>query len=412
MNKTEQNTLFAPLEKTELSKNVTKTVTDDTLRIIGYDIARGIAILTMLIINFKGVLSVYDSNPQWLSDVINFLDRRAAIVLVMVSGIGLTLLLKASDTNNCLQARVSKQGILLNRAFFLFISGYLLSIIWSGDILHFYAIFICLGIVLSPCSNKFLAITASLIWMASFIQFFEISDHLQSGFGRGIFIDQLIDIFFTGYYPVFPWATFFILGMLLGRLKLCDKQHRRMFLLSGLAIYISSELISKFFTAVALFLSSEPEIATAPLGQFSLGLMWLTSIDLTVPTPLSVISGIGTGITVIMVSISISTEKNAYWTKYIIIAGRNTLTLYITHIIFLILMVFLFNISDETNLPLISLSAFLFFFMYITLISFWLKNHKKGPFELLMRKFSVSNLILEKQKYLRRIRHENQRGQT
>lgn len=369
-------------------------------RIIGYDIARGIAILTMLIINFKGVLSVYDAHPQWFSDVINFLDRRAAIVLVMVSGIGVTLLLKGSNTNNCLQSRLRRRGILLNRAFFLFISGYLLSIIWSGDILHFYAIFICLGIVLAPCSNRVLMITASLIWMASFIQFFEISDYLQPGFDRDMFIDQLIDIFFSGYYPFFPWATFFIIGMILGRLKLCDKKYRRTFLFAGLAIFISSELISKFFTTFALFLVSEPEISNTPLGQFYLGLTWFISIDLTVPTPFSVISGIGTGITVIMVSLCLSTEKNAYWTKYIIIAGRNTLTLYITHIIFLILIVFLFNMSKEPNLPLVTLSSFLFFFMYITLISFWLKSHKNGPLELLMRKLSVSHLVFGRTKII------------
>ena len=123
-------------------------------RIIGYDVARGIAILIMLIINFKGVLSAQDANPQWLSDVINFLNRRAAIILVMISGIGLTLSTKALDMNNCLLLRAGSRSLLLNRAFFLLISGYLLSIIWSGDILHFYAVFICLGIFLAPSSNK------------------------------------------------------------------------------------------------------------------------------------------------------------------------------------------------------------------------------------------------------------------
>ncbi|WP_300463007.1 DUF418 domain-containing protein [Desulfobacula sp.] len=169
-------------------------------------------------------------------------------------------------------------------------------------------------------------------------------------------------------------------------------------MLGGLAIFISSEMISGFFTSHALLLVSEPGKIYTTLELFCLGLGWLTSIDLTIPTPFSVISGIGTGITVIMISISLSTGQNVQWARHIAIAGRNTLTLYITHIIFLILVIPIFNISNGSNLSLITLGGFVFFFTFIKLISCWLKKHKKGPLEMLMRKFSVRRLIVGRTK--------------
>ena len=66
-------------------------------RIIGYDLARGLAILIMVVINFKVMLSVNDTFPGWLSSAVDFMDRRAAVMLVMIAGAGISLMTKKNS---------------------------------------------------------------------------------------------------------------------------------------------------------------------------------------------------------------------------------------------------------------------------------------------------------------------------
>lgn len=87
-------------------------------RIIGYDIARGIAIFLMLIITFKGALSLQEVNPNWISEVIEYLDRRAAVALFIVSGIGLTLFTKKPETSGYANPRTGSRRMLIDAAVF------------------------------------------------------------------------------------------------------------------------------------------------------------------------------------------------------------------------------------------------------------------------------------------------------
>ena len=98
-------------------------------RIAGYDLARGIAVFVMLFINFREVFALQDVSWPWLSDAIALFNRRAAVVLVMVSGAGVSLIFRNMGAKS--------RRILLDRAVFLFLAGGLLSRIWSADILHF-----------------------------------------------------------------------------------------------------------------------------------------------------------------------------------------------------------------------------------------------------------------------------------
>lgn len=47
-------------------------------RIIGYDLARSLAIFGMIIVNFKIVMGAQDQGPGWLVNLIGLLDGRAA----------------------------------------------------------------------------------------------------------------------------------------------------------------------------------------------------------------------------------------------------------------------------------------------------------------------------------------------
>lgn len=76
---------------------------DRCLRLPGYDLIRGFAVILMLFINFSDIF--FAKSP-------GLLDRRAAVILVMVSGAGLSLMvLQLSENLNACRK------LLRNRAF-------------------------------------------------------------------------------------------------------------------------------------------------------------------------------------------------------------------------------------------------------------------------------------------------------
>ena len=61
-------------------------------RIIGYDVARALAIFGMVIVNFKIVMGAEQNGPAWLIHLAGLLDGRAAATFVVLAGVGLSLL--------------------------------------------------------------------------------------------------------------------------------------------------------------------------------------------------------------------------------------------------------------------------------------------------------------------------------
>ena len=59
------------------------------IRIAGFDIARGIALFIMIVLNFKNLFTVSNHLSGDMDTLFSFFDRRAAAVLVMIAGIGM-----------------------------------------------------------------------------------------------------------------------------------------------------------------------------------------------------------------------------------------------------------------------------------------------------------------------------------
>ena len=111
----------------------------------------------MVVLNFRGVLAGSQVHPLWLDLALGVLDRRAAAALVMISGVGVSLYASAAWNS-------ARQWDLIRRGIFLIIAGSLLSLIWSGDILHVYGVLICMGVVLVCRSSKFLFLSGAFFW--------------------------------------------------------------------------------------------------------------------------------------------------------------------------------------------------------------------------------------------------------
>ena len=106
-------------------------------RIIGYDVARALAILGMVIVNFKTVMYDKISGADWLGGFVNLFEGRAASTFVILAGVGMTLMSKRAIAENDIPKIKQIQNTLFKRSLFLFIVGLMYTPIWPADILHF-----------------------------------------------------------------------------------------------------------------------------------------------------------------------------------------------------------------------------------------------------------------------------------
>ena len=70
-----------------------------TNRIIGYDLARALAVFGMVVVNFKTVMSAEQGGPAWLGGLVGLLDGRAAATFVVLAGVGIALISRKARTS-------------------------------------------------------------------------------------------------------------------------------------------------------------------------------------------------------------------------------------------------------------------------------------------------------------------------
>jgi uncharacterized membrane protein len=101
-------------------------------RIIGYDIARALAVFGMVVVNFKIVMGAEKNGPAWLVGIVGLLDGRAAATFVVLAGVGLSLLSQKGRVEKNRDRLAQDRRTLLKRALFLFILGllYTMNVTW------------------------------------------------------------------------------------------------------------------------------------------------------------------------------------------------------------------------------------------------------------------------------------------
>lgn len=109
-------------------------------RILGFDIARALAILGMVIVNYKISMDAEGNGPDWLVTLTGILEGRASAIFVILAGIGISLSTKKARLKSTSSKEYRK--MIWRRSLFLFVLGILLMLMqWSADILHYYAFY-------------------------------------------------------------------------------------------------------------------------------------------------------------------------------------------------------------------------------------------------------------------------------
>jgi len=355
-------------------------------RIIGFDLARAYAIFGMYIVNFNfsfgSVMSPNDSMGHFL----NIFTGNSTAIFIICAGMGLSLM--SNKEHLTVHEKAELKSKVVKRSWFLFVLGLLLFNWWSGDILHFYGGYMHIAALLLFVPKRFyiwMAISAIIIFhlLMLFIPVetgwdfttFRYTDFwTPQGFLR--------NTLFNGWNSIFPWFSYFLLGMWLGRLNWQNKIVKRNIFLIGLSMFLLIQILrllvkEQYFDQfwsdyiMAEYLPAFLPFILVTMGFALMVIPFLMYIGERFPTNIIVLA----------------LQKT----------GQMTLSHYVIHLILgMIILAKLTGkhytglLEDEipTSAAFILGYSLLFYIFSVFFSIFWRKRFENGPLELLMRRIS------------------------
>ena len=353
-------------------------------RVMGFDLARALAIFGMVIVNFKTVMNAETGN-EFLLWFATLFEGRASALFVILAGVGVTFLTnKARNSRDKVVVKTSRVS-LIKRALLLITIGLIYTPIWEADILHFYGFYFLIGATVFMVSNRSLLLVSVVITLTfpTLMLFFDYDQNWHwstlTYMNLWSFDGMVRHVFFNGFHPVFPWATFLIFGMWLGRFDLSQTTIRNQLLTWSVITLITTETL---FYLVRHYLTDG-----LSFGISSKDVVLLFSITIIPPLPQYIISA-GSSACIVLVGCLYFSDKfkDSNINRWLCQTGQLSLTLYVAHVI--LGMSVLDNINRLSNQPIgFSLfSSLIFCICGVAFSVFWFKNFKVGPLESIFRK--------------------------
>ncbi len=352
-------------------------------RIIGFDLARTYAIFGMFIVNFNTVFGSH-TNHDGLSGFLNLFNGNSSTLFVMLAGMGVSLMTNRNDYS--LEERKNIKRMIVKRSWFLFVLGLAFYLWWPADILHFYGGYMHIAVLFIFFPKKYFLYAATAAIIIFHLLLVIIPYDTGWNFETLMYNDFwtaegfIRNTFYNGWNSIFPWIAYFFLGMYLGRLDWKDNKTPKKILLIGLTVYITINLMQLFASSLTqnkdllFYLTADylPPFLPFMLGTASFGLILLSIF--------------------IFIGNKVGDTKIA---KILVSTGQMTLTHYIAHLVFGLLLLSLitgktlgYNLLKETPTnPIIILTFTIVYFLLSCTFSYlWTKIYKNGPLEILIRK--------------------------
>ena len=353
-------------------------------RITGFDFARSLALLGMIIVNFTVVMNPETGSTALLS-LTQLLQGRASALFVIIAGIGVTLSSNKSRLSNDTLTICCARSKLIRRALLMIVVGLLFTVIWEGDILVFYGFYFLFAASLFTKSNHTLlfACVVLVLLFPLLLMFFDYEknwDWSTLTYTDLWSAEGLIRrIFFNGFHPVLPWTAFVIFGMWLARQNLADTKIRQTLLKCSLALFSCTELGCYLLnTMYVRYLSNESSMESS---------VFLFSTAAIPPLPQYMASAGSFSVIVIISSLyfceRFSESRFRHW---ICQTGRLTLTLYISHVIVGLGVLEYLGLLENQTIHFALLAAAIFFVAAIVFSTIWLKYFRTGPLEYLFNR--------------------------
>jgi uncharacterized membrane protein YeiB len=354
-------------------------------RIIGIDVARALAVIGMILVNFKVVFG--DNGQSWVKAFAGIFDGKAAATFVVLAGIGLALMTNSAIKNND-QVKLKVVRIrILKRAIFLFFVGISYISIWPADILHFYGIYMAIVLVILTCKQKTILISGISLIIAYPVLMTVLNYESGWDFNTLAYHDFwtfkgfLRNLFFNGFHPAVPWTAFMFFGYWFGKQDLHNNKFgKKIFWISTL-LFISIQVVSK----ITIKVLSERNQETA---------LELTEIFGTQPMPLLPIymfNGIAIAFSIISACILIAKKfENSFIIDAFNKTGQLALTFYAAHVIVGMGIIEILNPSKMGNysVEFSVVYAIVFSLLCMLFAVIWRKHYNAGPLEWVMRKLT------------------------
>ncbi len=356
-----------------------------TERITGFDFARALAILGMMLVNYRLVFTMERVTWPGPAGAIALLEGRAAAVFLLLAGIGISLMSGGTRPLDLVQEQRKLRTTLVRRALFLFVLGMVLytAFEWTADILHYYGVFmVVLATVLFAQRRSIILLILGLLavstvmqllldytagWTADFMAYHDF--FTLRGFLR--------HTLFNGYHPLFPWIAFMLIGILLGRTDFNDLAtvRQRLLLSAGAALLI--EAVSR----ILIHLAGGTETA-----------IYLFNTKPMNPTAFYVAAAAAWGTAFIylcrLLQEWVKRRRINRLYQSIVQTGQMALTHYVLHSVVVLGVFYTVDelaYRDEWFVVLLSAGVFLGMVLFSVL---WLKKFRRGPLELVMRRIA------------------------
>ncbi len=354
----------------------------------GYDLARALAVIGMVIVNFKIAMGAETAGPGWLVWLVGLIDGRAAAAFVILAGVGMSLLSRKARLSGDLQAMAAHRKALFKRAAVLFGFGLLYTPIWPADILHFYGIYILIGACLLNASGRTLwtlAVGMSLAFVGMLLLFNYDKGWDWASLNYTDFWTlkgMLRHLFFNGFHPVIPWTAFLLAGIWLGRQDISAPAVRRKIFIGGLVAFILAEIASYLLTA--WMLARFPYVNRTDIKG-------LGGTDPIPPMPFYLLSAGGVALMLITGSTMLVEKlRYSFWIlKPFITTGQYALTFYVAHVVIGMGTLEELGLLSESNLLLSVASALCFCIGGMGVAVVWRQYFKRGPLEWVLRKVTT-----------------------
>lgn len=311
-------------------------------RIVGVDVARGIALLGMAAVHVLP-LEGADGDPTWVEHVAS---GRSAALFAVLAGVGLALAYGRRPS-------LPRAGTaLVVRALLIGAVGLLLGTLDSGlaVILAYYALFFVLVVPWLRAGSRTLVGSALVVAVGMPFVSLAVRDDLPARDtaspdpGDLLAPGQLIsELLLTGYYPAAVWAAYLLAGLAVGRLALGSRRTAVGLALAGAALAAGSMATSALLLGPLGGHQALRSVVRVPEGQTLEEVVqasrfgnvptdsawWLATDAAHSSTPLDVLATTGSSLLVLGLALLVSTRLLAPLAA----AGSMPLTLYTAHVL-------------------------------------------------------------------------------
>ena len=353
-------------------------------RLIGIDVARAVALLGVVTMNYTEVFNREDlatrgvgEGPHWLERLLapfeGPLTTRFAATFVTLAGVGVTLLSNRARRSGDADAMRSARWRLRRRGVLLFAVGYAFEWVWPGQILSYYGAYLAVGsFVVTWPPRRLLALAGAVAAASALLLWPWTSEHdwswllsVEWDSPRNLVFNTVLN----GTHPLVPWLALFLVGMAVGHADLGDGRTRARLAAAGGALLVGGY-------AVASVLDRTVE------GRFAL----IGSTDPFPYLPLYAVVATGSSLVAVVALVSLAERfPRSSVVVALALAGQMTLSLYLLHAFVARGLEKLLGLDGTMGLvPALAVAAG-FWFVTVPLAAAWRRSVGLGPAERIYR---------------------------